>query len=697
MAGPSRRSSRNIKSRIVATEENTNKVVSSKKRKKDVPNEISRAEDQAKDDLQNVGVKVGPKTTRARLIELLERHIKKKKPRLSVNSPATIRPRRQTWGAAPPVGVVAVEENIPTNDDQVTAPEGQFEQYDENELTRMMRDVGIDTRGWEKREIVRHFILPKHQPPFAQVSVPATSKHVQGFKESQFTFSAMPNGEINYGLPTSASQNRSSSPILPSLERGTAYPRPRPTILVPQSTHSKWDKGKGRARSSDDESFIPEDENSNCDMPDDEMGGGCQDQDEGDECQGGYTRAETRNADQDFGASDRYKTLSEEVKALKHAVLLSNQKIETLTSDLKTLSDVVKSLVGQDPDDRLQPKTRGGRTAGHVRFHIEVMLGQKSPTDPLPEPPSAVEKESYRFATNLDSVKIDVDNISDLNPSHTTSSTIDPCFPYPNGPGHHNATPQQLSVIWKLMNAAGVSSFRPDFGESASARTNKWLWGLALKIFLKLAEYRIYTGISLDDSNLKYIQRIFDVHVQSLMKRYRQERWDKERKEASVIVGRRNTRMTRLRKSREKIIIEEESLWPLLPLINIACSDDETEVEPDVNTTPSKGRSIVARNSKWRSLELKEIWMRIDQRKSRVQRSIPGSSDSPGNAGRPSRPRIRRANAPESQIAAPESQPIDCYLDSYLSGLELPEKSRLQINPHPILPRIRDALDKLGW
>lgn len=148
-----------------------------------------------------------------------------------------------------------------------------------------------------------------------------------------------------------------------------------------------------------------------------------------------------------------------------------------------------------------------------VRFHIELMIGQKSPDSPLPCGASTLDQEGWKFDMNLDSVEVD------LNGDADNSTQVDPQFPYPDGPGHQHATPQQLSITWKLMNLAGVTSFRPDFGESATSTSNRWLWNLAQKIFMKLVAYGVYIGISLNPKNTEFIKGCFDKHIQTLRKR----------------------------------------------------------------------------------------------------------------------------------------------------------------------------------
>lgn len=94
-----------------------------------------------------------------------------------------------------------------------------------------------------------------------------------------------------------------------------------------------------------------------------------------------------------------------------------------------------------------------------------------------------------------------------------------PCFPYPNGPGHINSTPQQLAVMWRMMRSVGFSSFRPDFSKSSKSEDNQWLWNLASSIFLRLVQCGEYNGVSSGSENSEQIKRSFSAYIASLYKR----------------------------------------------------------------------------------------------------------------------------------------------------------------------------------
>lgn len=146
------------------------------------------------------------------------------------------------------------------------------------------------------------------------------------------------------------------------------------------------------------------------------------------------------------------------------------------------------------------------------------MIGQESKAAKLPPLATAIERESWMCEVDLMNISANSEPVSTSTGKITEPS--DPHFPYPNGPGHKDSTPQQLSVIWNMMQAVGVSSFCPNFSESATSEDNWWLWELAMRIFIKLVECGEYTGVSLQENNQSSIKKSFHTHIRSLTKRY---------------------------------------------------------------------------------------------------------------------------------------------------------------------------------
>lgn len=154
----------------------------------------------------------------------------------------------------------------------------------------------------------------------------------------------------------------------------------------------------------------------------------------------------------------------------------------------------------------------------HVRFHIQTLLGQReqNPALPLPKPASDEEKLNWKRDINLADLSVEVVGSEFFPPD-----PLDSHFPYEQegGPGHKNATIQQLTIMRKMLLAVGILSFRPDFGVSMKSKDNKWLWHIAFEIFLKLVRCGEYPGVSLEPQNMKVISECFSVHVTDCLSR----------------------------------------------------------------------------------------------------------------------------------------------------------------------------------
>jgi hypothetical protein len=91
-------------------------------------------------------------------------------------------------------------------------------------------------------------------------------------------------------------------------------------------------------------------------------------------------------------------------------------------------------------------------------------------------------------------------SIDDENPDD-----VDPHFPYPQGPGHRDASPQQLEIMWNMMAAKNMESFRPDFTAGIADPRNQECLELARDIFLALVEASEYTGLRPEEKTPKAV------------------------------------------------------------------------------------------------------------------------------------------------------------------------------------------------
>lgn len=114
--------------------------------------------------LENVGVHVGGRTQRDRLLSKLSRHVTRKRPRMSTGIVSDITPkfsrgkpqRRDALDCDPSEEChfqepVENSKDPDSNDIDQDQPFSQFGNYD---LVNMIRGVGIDADGWDRDKLI---------------------------------------------------------------------------------------------------------------------------------------------------------------------------------------------------------------------------------------------------------------------------------------------------------------------------------------------------------------------------------------------------------------------------------------------------------------------------------------------------------------------------------------------------------------
>ncbi|KAH9810715.1 hypothetical protein DFH28DRAFT_902275 [Melampsora americana] len=638
---------------------------------------------------EGVGHVINPTTSRERLLELLNHHVMRKKPRLSGKKSTGIkRSDRKRKSHAP---VTTSKEN----NDLVHLPVIDFAQYDHSQLQQMLMSVGLETEHLDREELIRNCKIYNSLSEFMILELkPHTLKYDFSFRASAST--STPSQLTQQREVTEATYNtrltkpRASTSTLPSLEHHRlAYPRPPPTQLAHGPSKNVRRVTSVSQNPQSESEYDPEEEKETVSDDNDASGS---------VTMGSAERDQRVEADLTTNASERSREVEDDDTAMNNAaqgdqaglsnqIAQTNQCVAVLTSEVKSLTEVVRSFLGRDSKSTSPKKTIGGRTSDRIHFHVNTMLGITSVSDPLPRGASIEEQQGWMCNTDL--------NTLDIDPTQTldTHQSADPCFPYKDGPGHPDSTPQQLQIIWRMMNVVGVVSFRPIFGESQTSGRNKWLWDLARRIFIKLVDCGVYSGISLDKKNLDYIENCFLKYIDTLKKRHRTQCWNRERQIAASTQTRRTSRLTYTRKTRLAIVHLYRELWPLIDVIKAASSDAETD--PEDSEKHKKGQCCRVCELEWRSSELECVFIRLDSLKTRLDQSIPSTSSNASPRGCPSRPRVRSENRPISKIPAPDGLYKDCYSAAYQDGLSAGEKNLRGIKPQRILPSIIAVLDKL--
>lgn len=104
--------------------------------------------------LEEVGVSVGGKTTRERLLDLLSRHVKAKKPRISSQNTSRIRSKKEKARREDAHKKKEIETGS-LNRQNVSNTTVDYSIFQESMLVDMLRTVGVDPKGFDKEKLVQ--------------------------------------------------------------------------------------------------------------------------------------------------------------------------------------------------------------------------------------------------------------------------------------------------------------------------------------------------------------------------------------------------------------------------------------------------------------------------------------------------------------------------------------------------------------
>lgn len=357
-----------------------------------------------------------------------------------------------------------------------------------------------------------------------------------------------------------------------------------------------------------------------------------------------------------------------------------------------------------------------------ISRHCATLLGSYSKTKELPPPASEVERAKWKITARIDlddledPMQVDGpdDNLDNDDPEH------DEQFPFhPDGPGHPQATRQTLKIIWSGMQSVGVDSFRPDFTQGILTPHNKFLWLLALKLFVQLVKSGEYHGIDLQLETEEIISETLRNHVvERLQRKYREDNdWSSQRRKVSEQRHRQKTRLTQLKNIRTNFILRHAcALIELVPIVEACCSDDETvandedqdqapeDISMDGDSESHRSTDVAAdedaansqtamsvsecshqnrptskKKSKknfailkvpWRNPRINDIMSKIDW--------LMTPPEGTRMFCRPRRTRDRHENANNSKIPIAKNLPSNCYEPSWLQKLTTAEVRELR-------------------
>lgn len=482
----------------------------------------------------------------------------------------------------------------------------------------------------------------------------------------------------------------------PSRERGTALPRPHPTNLSAVSEVSR--KGKGKVSGCDDEDSdweISGDEDLDDDdqdseneneessfssqdhprMEEDSIDSNTHDESEGPERRierilgSQITQLNNIEANQDNSNSS---DLRQQVQSLGQAV----RELATLFQQNMTGSGAASS----GKSARKSKRKSSADFLARIRSHVRKLMGLRE-NEEIPGSATRGQMSTWKQSTTRRALLSMSVNPNELSPQINNDGGYDPRFPYKGGPGGEFSNPQELLIMWTMMNRVGVSSFRPVWEEPIGSTTNSFLWRLAAAIFIQLVKCGQYDNIAPDDAKFDVVLAALKKHARQSLQRIVRERneWPVTKIRASKKHAVRQQRVRGM-KSRRKAIALRSGLPLLCNLIDQCCSDDESDFENE----PSGSQKKIFRIKKlvWRSSALQTLILSLEAHRSKEKENSPK-----GTPGVRPTERVRDLSV-LSEVQAPPGLPIDCYDADWLKNLEEDDPDQfelLQVDPTPML------------
>ncbi|KNF01250.1 hypothetical protein PSTG_05607 [Puccinia striiformis f. sp. tritici PST-78] len=309
------------------------------------------------------------------------------------------------------------------------------------------------------------------------------------------------------------------------------------------------------------------------------------------------------------------------------------------------------------PTPQLLPSS--GPLLDAVRKHVDTLFGRPRSDGAFHPPASAEARRSWvEDHEELDSPMEDADFEDDDHYPDPSDMDLDfdPSFPYPDGPGHSDSLPQTLRIMWDMMCRAGVRSFRPNLGEGINADSNRFLWKLAVKIFMRLVASNQLEDVTLAICDEKLVTALLHRYVQGqVMRQFFEGKRPPQVNNLSAKHRRGNTRRSRLCQWRLGEINQDARLFGLRRVVQTCCSDDETDNDIEVGEGERQKHCRVL-GVPWRNHCITLVMIELD----RIQQQRIAASGTKSNAP-PTRQRKRVPNPPPGRVPLVKKLPIGAY------------------------------------
>ncbi|WAQ93271.1 hypothetical protein PtA15_18A329 [Puccinia triticina] len=366
-----------------------------------------------------------------------------------------------------------------------------------------------------------------------------------------------------------------------------------------------------------------------------------------------------------------------------------NERFEIL-SDQLSLGQSAKQggRPCQKKSDKQSAVPRGGTLKDLIIHHFQALFGicptgpNKGPPRVPPSPPTAA--ESRRWLENVNDTQSEPEAAgnesqdTDLASSSSPTEPLDPQYPYCHGPGHPDASQEELKIMHDMMKAKGMQRFRLDFTAPLSSPLNTFCLELAQDIFVALVECKEYQGLQPHECQPDFILKGLRGYAQDrLAQNYRESKWDSEKQTVQAAKQARNARRVHLKNLRVEAALEA-NLHALIPALHGCCSEDETDDEVTAPVESSTAKNVQkyckVQRLPWRSKDLTTIFQWLDDQRAKLQHGNPKSRQ--GNL-----PRIRRRliSPIDSAIAPPpglskvlyDAQWLDSQQRVVIEGLKI--------------------------
>ncbi|KAH9817077.1 hypothetical protein DFH28DRAFT_1081352 [Melampsora americana] len=413
--------------------------------------------------------------------------------------------------------------------------------------------------------------------------------------------------------------------------------------------------------------------------------------------QGTPTAPGAQVSSDDVGLSairNELRSMKKHVFSLNTNTSTNTQDIRRLASEFNSMNSLLKRYVGrqsgtfrstprnssssrQNSDGKESPGgTPSPRSSPHrmyIRKLVRFLLGLKPENKVPPSGATPAERRQWKTQTTIY-------GLLEAGPADGEAADNDI---HESGLIVTDESPNAVKIVRNTLSQAGVKRFRPEWEAPINLDDNAHLCRVATAIFIKLVRSGEYSGVSKSAAEVNTIYPMIVNHLNDVWRqKYREHRhWSQNRQQETYKAKMQYNRISNVREGRSNYVMARENLWSLTAVVQVCCSDDETDLEADQDT---ERKICKVRRLPWRNPQLDKIFDDIDAARDQ-KNPVKGS---PGN-----QPRVRRRspNNPISKKKAPKRLNFDCYCPTWLDAVP-GRREALEVVEQRILGPVRKNL-----